>query len=204
VNSQSVDIQTYIYSGVVESFCLGTLSGLELDQFIYLLAEYPKLQDEVERVQATLGNSGEVNNRVFSRDLKKKILDSIKDLETSSIERQSVLDLIHPNSGLQFWEDKIKAIEPPAQIDGVFLSPLRQTDKIFQFAAWVEKFVDPEIHEDMIESFFILEGTCTCTVGDNTIDLVRGNFLEIPLHTSHSIQVTSPGGVKAILQRIYL
>jgi mannose-6-phosphate isomerase-like protein (cupin superfamily) len=59
--------------------------------------------------------------------------------------------------------------------------------------------VPPEIHEDLAESFFILKGQCTCTIGGRRVTLNPGDHLDIPLHVSHDITIDSPY-VIAILQ----
>ena len=59
--------------------------------------------------------------------------------------------------------------------------------------------VPQEMHDDIAESFFILKGRCTCTIGDEQVTLNPGDHLDIPLHVNHDVKLESPY-VIAILQ----
>ena len=79
--------------------------------------------------------------------------------------------------------------------------PFRKVLGFEQFLVRVRHFVAEETHEDLLESFFILEGTCICFLGEHQIPLEAGGFLEIPMFIPHSVTITSDKPVLAILQR---
>jgi mannose-6-phosphate isomerase-like protein (cupin superfamily) len=62
--------------------------------------------------------------------------------------------------------------------------------------------IAPETHSFEKESFFVLQGSCTCYVGDNIFHLSAGGYMDIPMHISHNVQVHPAQTVVAVLQHI--
>jgi quercetin dioxygenase-like cupin family protein len=52
----------------------------------------------------------------------------------------------------------------------------------------------PHIHQEMIESFYVLEGSFTFTVGDQPVQAEAGTYLAVPHGTAHMINAGSGGG----------
>ncbi|MBO0846035.1 MAG: cupin domain-containing protein [Nocardioides sp.] len=52
----------------------------------------------------------------------------------------------------------------------------------------------PHLHRQMIESFYVLEGSFTFTVGEQQVDAVAGTYLVVPHATSHMIEAGQGGG----------
>jgi len=84
-----------------------------------------------------------------------------------------------------------------------YMRLLTSTDKVTQILIATNKDFPEEEHEDLLESFMILEGECECRIGDRMIKVRAGGYLEIPLHTSHDVKILSDG-IIGILQRIHL
>lgn len=66
---------------------------------------------------------------------------------------------------------------------------------------WLRFGAPDEVHTDELESFLILEGSCNLIIGDKTHSLVAGDYLTIPLHINHRVEVTSDIPCKLILER---
>jgi hypothetical protein len=41
---------------------------------------------------------------------------------------------------------------------------LEENEERELFVAWVKEFIPEEVHTDVLESFLILEGSCTCYI----------------------------------------
>lgn len=199
-----MDFQTLLASGVVESYCLGQLRGVELKKFVHALASNPDLESKVRSVQLSMSGKSNISETELSQDSKKSLFEKIRAMDEPRAMPNLDAELINPNSCHLHWKGLTDNLDFPNTKDPIHLIPIRLEEKIHQFLAWVKDGVEHEVHTDMIESFLLLEGICECQVGTETHSLTAGSFLEIPLHTSHSIKVTTPDGIFAILQRIYL
>lgn len=52
----------------------------------------------------------------------------------------------------------------------------------------------PHLHRQMIESFYVLDGSFTFTIGEERIEATAGTFLIVPHGTSHMIEAGQGGG----------
>jgi mannose-6-phosphate isomerase-like protein (cupin superfamily) len=52
----------------------------------------------------------------------------------------------------------------------------------------------PHLHRGMEESFFVLDGSFTFTVGDTEIEATSGMYLLVPRGTAHTITAAEGGG----------
>nr|WP_255678754.1 cupin domain-containing protein [Mucilaginibacter sp. UR6-1] len=112
------------------------------------------------------------------------------------------LDNLPPTNKYSNYKSWLKAVEhllPIEPLEDFFAHVLHQNGHIAQTLVVTKLNVPEETHDIVAESFFILKGTCTCTVGKNVFTLNAGDHLEIPLHTNHDIRIDSPY-VVAILQ----
>lgn len=199
-----LDVDSIKASGIVEAYCLGQLEGDELKKFVGLIVAYPNLDEEVRRVQMSLIAKSKHLPMAISEVARKEIFDKIRSLSESRSSTNFLSELIGPGSCHEHWLAKTAHYVFPDKKDPIHLIPIQIEEKMHQFLAWVKEGVVEEIHTEMVESFLLLKGTCMCQIGDRFVLLEAGSFLEIPLNQPHSIKVTSPDGIFAILQRIYL
>ena len=191
-------------SGLIEEYCLGVLNEYEITELEKLALVHPEIQKEIDDTRLVINQFAKKTDGHPDLSLKDKIFQSIFDGNKDEADRLSYHHFINPHSDLSFWKDQVAHIEDPGKRSNIHLHPIKNEGKTEQFIAWVKSEVDDEVHEDMIESFLILEGTCCCHLNDQKFDLKPGDFLEIPLYTRHSLCVSSKENVKAILQRIHL
>jgi mannose-6-phosphate isomerase-like protein (cupin superfamily) len=153
-------------------------------------------------------NEATLANEIFGKKPRPELKNHImKTLENLSLEAEFDLKnppLITKYSDFLAWQQATKHIVPPENLEDEFFHPLRLDKKLWQFVGFVKKQIPEEDHDDMLESFLILEGTCRCKIGDGFYDFKAGDYIEIPLHDHHNLEVTSEKPVKAILQRIIL
>lgn len=199
-----LDVDSIKASGIVEAYCLGQLEGEELKKFVGLIAAFPNLDEEVRRVQMSLISKSKPVRMAINEEVRREIFDKIRSLTEPRPSADFLPELIGPGSCHEHWLAKTSHHVFPDQKDPIHLIPLQMEEKTHQYLAWVKEEVEEEIHTERVESFLLLKGSCTCRLGDRFVHLEAGSFLEIPLNQPHSIKVTSPDGIFAILQRIYL
>lgn len=60
----------------------------------------------------------------------------------------------------------------------------------------------PHYHTNEEETFYVLEGEITFTVGEQTITGTHGTFVQIPRNTPHAFKNNSAGQVRMLIQCI--
>jgi mannose-6-phosphate isomerase-like protein (cupin superfamily) len=191
-----MQIQEYINSGVLEQYCLGLLAKSEAEAVVAMCTVYPGIKAELAEIELALEQMAAINTIAPKAYLKQQILDII------AINEVITLDNLPPTDRYSDYQAWLKAVEhliPVQPFEDFFAYPLHHNDKIEQTLVVTKLGVPKETHEGVIESFFILEGSCVCKVGRHTYTLNAGDFLEIPLYEEHDVTLTSPY-VVAILQ----
>jgi mannose-6-phosphate isomerase-like protein (cupin superfamily) len=191
-----MQIQEYINSGILEQYCLGLLAKSEEEAVLAICTVYPEIKAELNEVELVLERIAAINTLTPKASLKQRILDIIATNEVIT------LDNLPPTGRYSDYQAWLKAVEhliPTQPFEGFFAYPLHHNDKIEQTLVVTKLGVPKETHDNVIESFFILEGSCVCKVGTHTYTLNAGDFLEIPLHEEHDVTLTSRY-VVAILQ----
>ncbi|RVT98495.1 cupin domain-containing protein [Mucilaginibacter limnophilus] len=97
------------------------------------------------------------------------------------------------------WLKVLAPFIPKIPVETIFMHEFQRNKNIVQALVITKVDVPEEVHEEYAESFFILEGRCACTVGDNVFELGPGDHLPIPLHIPHDVRLLSPQ-VTAVVQ----
>ena len=193
-----MDIQAYIQSGILEQYCLDLLNESERAEVLKNCALYPEIKQELINLENTIEKMVKAQAIVPNESLKQKILNKLGFGEEIDLNN---LPVVNAYADYNAWLKAVEHLIPAKPFDDFFIEVLRQDYKATQMLVVTKIDVPEETHDNWIESFFILEGQCVCTVGDGTFTLNAGDFLEVPLYTEHDIKITSPH-VVAILQRL--
>jgi len=193
-------IDQIIDSGILEEYCLGLLTeGLE-SEWKEKIEREPKL---VKAVQSIQGRKQPEKSLKF-----KQIWENIKaGTENATLftrNEHTRPEVLGPGMDINELMNQVQPFKVPNNGENINLIPFRQFLGFHQFIASVKKEIPLEVHDDMIESFILLKGECRCLLGQTYIDLKPGDFLEIPIHTEHSVKVTSKEPVLAVLQRVMI
>ena len=192
-----MDVQKYIESGVLEEYCLGLMNEEDQAFLIQMTMLYPEVKAELNAVELAtekLAASGAIEP---AGHVKQRILASLGFGET--LLDINNLPAIDKNSDHETWLKTLAHLVPDVPKEDFTLSVIRNDDHYQQMLVVTNMDVPEEDHDDFLESFFILKGSCECAVGNELFKLSEGDFLEVPLHLKHDIKVTSPY-VVAILQ----
>jgi mannose-6-phosphate isomerase-like protein (cupin superfamily) len=192
-----MDIQSYINSGSLELYALGLADTDVNEETGAFRLVYPEIDQELLEIELTMENLAKRHAIVPKTLLKSRIMAALN-FDEKTID----LNNLPPTGKYSNYESWLKSVEhllPAEPFEDFFAYVLQHNDKISQTLVVTKLNVPDEIHEDVAESFFILKGSCICTVGKDVFTLNEGDYLDIPLHTSHDIRIDSPY-VVAILQ----
>jgi len=190
-----MDIKEYIESGVLEEYCLGLLNEEQKSFLIQMAMLYPEVKEELIATELAMEKLASSNGLEPGHGIKQRILDALG----FGGDKIELFPLLSKDADLQAWLKNLAHLIPSEPSEDFYGEVIRKDDHIQQMLVVVKTDVPEEDHDDYVESFFILKGHCECTVGDNTVNLFAGDYLEIPLHVKHDIKIMSPH-VVAILQ----
>lgn len=141
--------------------------------------------------------------------LRNTVLDKIRQLNEQKKQRRKLdannLPMLDESSNLLDWQEFTQNITPPEDFEDIYMHTLEENEHRELFVAWVKEFVPEEVHHDLLESFLILEGSCTCYItgidgNTRTIRLGEGDFFTMQIGEHHDLQITSSKPAKAIIQ----
>jgi len=192
------DINEYVNSGNLEQYCLDMFNSELSRQVIELGAAHPEVKKELKEIELAIEQLAQGHAVAPDAALKNRVLNALNFFDDEKID----LDNLPPTSKYSNYTNWLNAVEhllPAEPFGDFFMHELKRDEQIAQMLVVTKLNVAEEMHEEIGESFFILKGQCACTVGNEIITLNAGDHLEIPLHVSHDIKISSPY-VIAILQ----
>lgn len=201
--------EEYRDSGMPELFVLGMLSDTEVHELMQMLLIYPELQKEIDEIESSLINYSNAQSAAPDAETKLLIMATVD--YTNRLmngEEPTFPPELHQNSRLEEyrpWLSRPDMITPPT-FEGIFIKIIGHTEKQLSVIAWLKDGAPEETHTDVYERFLIVEGTCDVVLTrdseEERMSLRPGDYLQIPLHVSHRVEVTSTIDCKVILQRI--
>ncbi|RYU89604.1 cupin domain-containing protein [Mucilaginibacter terrigena] len=192
-----MDIKAYINDGNLEQYCFELFNADFASEIQSLRLIHSEIKHELEEIELTIEQLADSHSIIPRPELKSRIMAAL-DFSDDSIDLNN-LPLTSKYSNYENWLKAVEHLIPAEPFDDFFTHVLKQDEKIAQTLVITKLDVPAEVHEVISESFFILKGTCTCTVGKEIFTLNAGDYLDIPLHTNHDIRIDSPY-VVAILQ----
>ncbi len=193
-----MNLQDYINSGLLEQYCLGLLDSEEANQVISYCSKYPELREELKNIEAAIEKMSAEKAVAPPDQLKEKILGKLGFVGNELLDINN-LPPTDAYSNYLSWLQAVEHLLPTEPFEGLNIQVLQQTDKIAQMLVVAKVDVPDESHDNYAESFFILQGKCSCTIDGKQVILNAGDYLEIPLYAEHDIKMLTPV-VTAILQ----
>jgi mannose-6-phosphate isomerase-like protein (cupin superfamily) len=199
-----MNIKKYISSGVIEMYVMGALPANEATELTSLATQHPEINEEIEKVSLTLESYASINAKKPGPQVKAMLmatLDYMQRLENG--ETPVVAPALSKKTikeDFSEWIDRAD-MQSPAEYDSIFVKIISYTPALSTAIVWLKDGSPEEIHHQEFESFFILEGTCNIYINNEVHQLYPGDQLTIPLHSSHSVKVTSGIPCKLILER---
>lgn len=191
---------TFLPSGLIEDYCLGLLNKEDHKLAEALINQHPQAKDEADAFMQVLEQYAQdcaVTPLKETRDKTLQLLENLNIEEKADVNNPAILNKY---ADVKNWLKLIKPLLPEKLGADMFIKELRNDGNIAQLIIWTPIDYPDEVHTDEQECFFILEGRCKCFIGETVIEMGPGDFLEIPMHQHHDVQVLEP--VLALVQRI--
>jgi len=196
-----MDIKAYITSGILEDYCLGVLSDAESVQVQKMASVYPEIKKEIKAFQNSLEQYAEVIAKFPPIKIKNTLFSKLDELAKESSLSIDNLPLLSENSDHKSWLKLVKTMIPPTLEEEMYIKILRKDQHALQSIVWIKNEYPDEVHDNLKESFIVLEGECECHIGGRIIKLGPGGFIDIPLYEHHDVKVIK-GPVLAVVQRV--
>ncbi|MBK8955195.1 MAG: cupin domain-containing protein [Saprospiraceae bacterium] len=197
------NLEQYISSGVIESYCLGNLPAAEARILLKLASEYPELQIEIDETLAALEKYK--IGQTPPRNLKDRTLNYLDPFLTREKIDLNDLPVITKHSDAYAWQAAIKDLLPEHEYPDFSIRNLKQGQELEINLVWLHQVLVEDQHsgDDFTESFLILEGACECDFEGHIVRFGAGDYFEVPAGVRHVIKnISEPEGfVKGIVQR---
>src|SRR5438045_98537 len=161
----------YIASGIIQDYCLGILSDEESKAVEHQAQLYPVIKQEIDNYLVALEQYALDSNFYPPTHVKDKILEVLDNLQLEEKAKLDELPLINKFSDHTKWLQIVKPVLPEKLNDKMFVHVLRDDKRVSQILIWTAVDYPDEVHEDVEESFIILEGKCKCYIEDEIIEL---------------------------------
>ena len=196
-----MNIEEYIDSGVLYDYCIDSLSPLQKAEVELMCTLHPEVKNELVQLQNALRKFAEGAAKAPSAEVKQTIWNTLENINKEIAGDLNDLPVINKYSNYTHWKQLVKSVMPENIPTETLYVPLRDANGVSQALVISYDNAEDESHDDIRESFLLLEGECECCVGDEVVRMQTGGFLELPLHTNHNIKLLSPY-VVAVFQRI--
>ncbi|GAA4298644.1 cupin domain-containing protein [Nibribacter koreensis] len=200
--NQPTDI---LESGLLELYIMGAATPEETALVEQMAQLYPQVQAELTQISLTLEAYAHAHAVEPCANVKPLLLATIAYMERLKAGEPVVeVPLLTPTSTAEAYEPWFSRpdLALPEDSENIHAHLLAATPEVITAIAWLKNQSNEEVHHDQLERFLILEGSCIITAGDKQYSLTVGDFYEVPLHTPHTIKVTSTNPYKVIIQRI--
>lgn len=198
-----MELKEFLESGLIELHVMGMLAQDDALLVQKMLSIHPEVRREIDLLETFYEQDARRNAVNPSLQLDRKMELLFSNLDTEQHIQLTKLPLITGFSDSNAWLELVSPLLPKNEPSKRFEKLLRYQDGVMQALVVSPTHIDEEIHEELHESFLILKGTCICTIGESSLNMGPGDYMEIPLHQPHTVTITS-SSVTAILQRIQL
>ena len=184
-----MNIKQYLASGILERYVIGDVSENERTEVDAMIEKHAEIKHEILELQHAFEAYAWVHAVKPPPALKAKLL--------AKAEAESRLSL---------WIEKADQIPAPddSAYDHLYSKTLEKNEVNSVMLVWAKKGLPEELHTDILETFWVLEGSCDCFIGGEKTSMTVGDKMEIPLHIKHSVIVTSSHPLKVIFQQYKL
>jgi mannose-6-phosphate isomerase-like protein (cupin superfamily) len=81
----------------------------------------------------------------------------------------------------------LREYQPTEEFDNIHVLKIAEDEKQSSFIIWVKKGVKGHFHQTHTENLVVIEGKAIMTLGDKTITIKKGDYINIPDQTPHSV-----------------
>jgi quercetin dioxygenase-like cupin family protein len=194
--------EEFLVSGLIETYCLGFTSTEENILVEKMAALYPEVKNELDTVKSTMNRYLKDVTLQPRPQLKTRLMTTIYTQVAG--EKKEFIPLLNQITDASLLLQNAEANHlhfPVEDFENLYMQPLPSTREIINFAVWVKKGHEPELHDDMIEYIAVMEGSCNIYFGNEKRSYSRGDIITIPPHILHHAEITSSKPMFALVQR---
>jgi mannose-6-phosphate isomerase-like protein (cupin superfamily) len=198
-------VKDYIASGILEMYVLGDISPQEKEEVERMALLHTEVAEEIEAIDLSLQQYARLNAVVPDPIVKPFLMATIDYSERiMNGEQVSAPPLLTENSVIADYSSWLQRedMAAPVQLNDVHAKIIGYTKEMITAIVWIKEMAPQEMHDNEIEKFLIVEGTCDIIIEDELHQLKAGDMLSIPLYKNHLVKVTSSIPCKVILQRV--
>lgn len=200
--SEAMNIEEYIGSGIIETYCLGFTNHAEDREVETYAAQYPGIKAEINKVRESMLAILQPAELKPRPSVKSAVMNNI--YTQQSFLHPEFVPLMHkPTDFARYFEAARvnKLVKPLEKFDNIVMQELPSTIEVINFAVWVKQGHEEELHDDRKEFIAILEGSCDMIVAGKTTSYTCGQIITVPLNLPHHAVITSPEPMFALVQR---
>ncbi len=200
------NFKEYIESGILELYALGFASPEEIKEVNAMAAKHEEIRIEIDAIITALKLQAEKSTkRQPSLTLKPFLLATVDYIERlKSGEPESHPPILNTESKIidfSQWIDR-PDLQIPEDFEEFHATIIGSNTTATTAIAWIKTAAPAETHHHESERFLVIEGSCDIIIGETRHQLKAGDFMQIPLHSDHTLLVTSLVPCKVILQRV--
>lgn len=198
-------LTTYIESGILELYVLGAASpeeALEVEKMSALHEEVRQAISDISDALLTYAAAQAEAPHATVRPMLLATIDYTERLKNG--EPAAFPPILGENARIDDYAEWLNRPDmvAPADFDNIFVKLIGYTPQVASAIVWIKEMAPDETHHDEHERFLIIEGTCDIVIGDEVHKMGPGSYMQIPLHSTHYVKVTSDIPCKVILQRV--
>lgn len=195
----------WMESGILEWYVLGRTDAAETREVEHMASLHPEVRAEIEAIGLTLERLALAGAVTPDPDIKPLLFATLRYMtRRENGEAPASPPMLHAGSKVSDyaeWLDRpdLQLNEP---LEGLYAHIIGHVPGALTAIVWMKEGSPPEVHTDEFERFLVVDGTCEIHIDDKVYPLVPGNYMEIPLHRSHEVKITSDIPCRVILQRV--
>lgn len=198
-------VARFIESGILDMYVLGATTSEQNQEVERMAAMHVEIRNQIEEIQKTLVHLVGTQSVEPSPALKPLLLATLDYMERRrNGEPESFPPILHEESSLKEYGEWLQRLDMrlPESFTDFHAKIIGYTPEVITAIVWIKEGAPYEVHDDVSERFLIVEGACMVKIEKEIHLLFRGDYLSIPLHKGHSIEIISSAPCKAIIQRI--
>jgi len=200
-------VETLLNSGIIELYVMGIAGARQAAEVESLARSFPEVQQAIDDFSIQMEDYLQLKAVPPSLKVKPMIMAIIEyQQRVKNGDKIKTPPVLHEGSVAADYAEwlALPGMEINPSEENITVKIIGLTPTSSQAILWIRKGTPWETHENELESFLLLEGTCIITIGTQRHLLSAGDHLAIPLFQPHNVVVTSTTPCKAILQRLAL
>ncbi|MBC7867053.1 MAG: cupin domain-containing protein [Gloeobacteraceae cyanobacterium ES-bin-316] len=195
-------VSEFLSSGIIETYCLGFTLPDDNILVEKMAASHPEVQAELELVRNSLHGILQTTSIRPRPSVKTAVMNAV--YIQHAVDHPEYVPLLHNISDFETIYASVQANQlkaPTENFENLFAAELPSTNEIINFAVWVKKGHEEEMHTDRTEFIAVLEGSCEMFMEGRKTSYCKGQIITIPVNVPHHAVVTSEEPMFAFVQR---